>query len=161
MIVRDERPDEAAAIHALLRDAFDGPDEADLVNRLRDAGDATFSLVAEEDGEIVGHVLLSPIAAAFPALALAPLAVGPDYRAHGIGGALVRAAIGRAEAMGWRAVFVLGDPGYYGRFGFSVATAAGFASPYAGPHFMALALGGALPATAGTLRHAPAFAALG
>ncbi|MDR6953158.1 putative acetyltransferase [Ancylobacter sp. 3268] len=161
MLIRDERPGEAAAIHALVRDAFDGPDEANLVNRLRAAGDAILSLVAEEDGEIVGQILLSPIAAAFPALALAPLVVGPDYRAHGIGGALVRHAIERAGAMGWRAIFVLGDPAYYQRFGFSAEAAAGFASPYAGPHLMVLPLGGDLPATHGTLRHAPAFAGLG
>ncbi|GLK84868.1 GNAT family N-acetyltransferase [Ancylobacter defluvii] len=161
MLIRDEQPGEAAAIHALVRDAFDGPDEADLINRLRAAGDAIVSFVAEEDGEIVGHILLSPIAAAFPALALAPLAVGPDRRAHGIGGELVRHAIGHAGAMGWRAIFVLGDPAYYQRFGFSAEAAAGFASPYAGPHLMVLPLGGALPATQGTLRHAPAFAELG
>lgn len=161
MIVRDERPGDEAAIHALLREAFGGPDEADLVDALRAAGNATVSLVAAENGQVVGHVLLSPIAAAFPALALAPLAVGPDHRAHGIGGALVEAAIARAAAMGWRAIFVLGDPAWYGRFGFSVEAAAGFSSPYAGRHFMALPLGGELPATTGPLRHAPAFAALG
>ncbi|MCB4768866.1 N-acetyltransferase [Ancylobacter sp. Lp-2] len=160
MLIRDEKTREGAAIHALLRDSFDGPDEADLVTRLREAGDATLSLVAEDDGEIVGHVLLSPIAAAFPALALAPLAVDADRRAHGIGAALVRTAIARAEAMGWRALFVLGDPAYYRRFGFSTEQAAGFSSPYAGPHFMALPLGGDLPTTAGALRHAPAFAEL-
>lgn len=161
MFLRDEAPGDEAAIRALLRDCFGGPDEADLVDHLRAAGDALVSLIAEEDGAIVGHVLLSPLAAPFPALALAPLGVAEGYRRQGIGDALVRAAVARAAAMGWRAIFVLGDPAYYQRFGFAAEHAAGFASPYAGAHFMALPLGGDLPVLRGAIRHAPAFADLG
>jgi putative acetyltransferase len=63
----------------------------------------------------------------------------------------------RAADDRWLAVFVLGDPSYYRRFGFSVAAASGFSSPYAGDHFMGLALSGTMPAAMGALRHAPAF----
>lgn len=161
MIIRPETPHDIDAIHRVITDAFGQSDEADLVGALRHAGDAIVSLVAEEDGEIVGHVLLSKMEAPFRALALAPLAVTPDRQRSGIGSTLVRDALHRAREAGWDAVFVLGDPGYYGRFGFSVEAARGFRSPYAGAHFMMLALQQGPLATTGDLRHAPAFAALG
>lgn len=91
---------------------------------------------------------------------LAPLAVAPERQRQGIGAALVAAALAAAAGGGWRAVFVLGDPAYYRRFGFDAALAAGFDSPYAGPHLMARPLGGPLPARGGPIRHAPAFAAI-
>jgi putative acetyltransferase len=69
--------------------------------------------------------------------------------------------VDRARNGGWDAIFVLGDNGYYERFGFGSEAAAAFTSPYAGPHFMVLALSPTLPATVGQLDHAPAFAALG
>lgn len=66
----------------------------------------------------------------------------------------------RARSEGWPAIFVLGDPNYYERFGFDRKAAAGFMSPYVGPHFMVLKLSPSLPDTTGELRHAPAFATL-
>lgn len=131
--------------------------EAELVEELRRAGDSAISLVAEEDGEIVGHVLLSKMEAPFRALALAPVSVGPGRQRCGIGSALIRSAVNRAREEGWAAIFVLGEPSYYERFGFDAAAAAGFTSPYAGEHFMVLALGAALPVKSGELRHARAF----
>ncbi len=161
-MIRPETPADAPAVAALLTAAFGGPAEAGLVAALRTAGDAAIALVAEDPaGGIAGHILLSPMRAPFPALSLAPLAVAPGRQGAGLGAALVRAALAQAEAEGWRGVFVLGDPAYYGRFGFTAEAAAGFESPYAGPAFQALALGGPLPAQAGAAAHAPAFAALG
>lgn len=161
-MIRPETPADAPAVAALLTAAFGGPAEAGLVAALRTAGDAAIALVAEDPaGGIAGHILLSPMQAPFPALSLAPLAVAPGRQGAGLGAALVRAALARAEAEGWRGVFVLGDPAYYGRFGFTADAAAGFESLYAGPAFQALALGGPLPARAGAAVHAPAFAALG
>jgi putative acetyltransferase len=160
MIVRDERPGDEAAIGQVLATAFGGDAEVRLVQGLREAGDGVVELVALDAGEIVGHVLLSRMRAPFPALALAPLAVRPDRQHRGVGSALARQAIGRAKDEGWAAIFVLGAPGYYGRFGFDVPLAEGFVSPYAGEHFMALALS-PLPVLRGELRHAPAFADLG
>ena len=100
------------------------------------------------------------MAAPFPALALAPVSVSPGRHGTGIGSALIREALRRAEDDHWLAVFVLGDPKYYRRFGFSIAAASGFSSPYAGDHFMGLALSGPMPTATGELRHAAAFSAL-
>lgn len=152
---------ERAAIRDLLLACFPGPEEAGLVARLEAERDAVLSLVARAGRVVIGHVLFSRLAASFPALALAPLAVAAAHRRQGIGAALVHEGLARAAAAGWRAVFVLGEPAYYGRFGFDPALARGFASPYAGPHLMAVALGGPLPATSGRIEHAPAFGTLG
>lgn len=160
MLIRDEQPADAAAIRALLEIVFPQPDEAKLVDQLRRDGDVAVSLVAVENGAPVGHVLLSPMTAPFRAVGLAPLAVAPHRQGAGIGGQLVRAALARAKADGWQGVFVVGDPDYYRRFGFEPELAAGFASPYAGPYLMALALGPALPTTTGEVAYAPAFAGL-
>ena len=165
--VRPERGSDAAAIRAVHLAAFPTSAEADLVDMLRDDGDSETSLVAEERASclIVGHVLLSRMKVeadgrAWRALGLGPVAVVPERQRQGIGSALIREALVRAEALGEELVFLVGEPEYYRSFGFSAATAAPFASPYAGPYFMALALREApLPAT-GKADYAPAFASL-
>ena len=73
----------------------------------------------------------------------------------------MRAALDRAREGGWAAVFVLGDPAYYGRFGFSADAARGYASPYAGEHFLALLLGPEPLPGVGAVVHPAPFAALG
>jgi len=161
MIIRDENSQDRSEVYNVVSSAFGQGAEAELVDALRPAAEGVISLVAEEDGRIVGHVLLSRMDAPFPALALAPVSVIPGRQRSGIGSALIHAATGRPRSDGWHAIFVLGDPDYYTRFGFNIEAAAGFASPYAGSHFMVLGLSSALPATTGELRHAPAFAALG
>jgi putative acetyltransferase len=105
--------------------------------------------------------LFSKLTAPFRALGLAPVSVQPKRQNAGIGSRLIRGSLERAKQDGWLGVFVLGEPKYYCRFGFDAALARGFASPYAGPYFMALALGGELPINVGKIGHAPAFAALG
>src|SRR5262249_6788926 len=148
-------PVDACAIWDVVSSAFGGDDEARLVAALDKAGDTVVSRVAEADGAIVGHVLLSRMSGSFRALALAPVAVGAEGQGLGGGSALIRAAIDRARTDGWDAVFVLGDVGYYRRFGFDAELARGFTSPYAGEHFMALALAGEPPCLTGVLEHAP------
>jgi putative acetyltransferase len=164
--VRAAEPRDAAAIRAVHVAAFPTPGEADLVEALAREGDAIISLVAERDGEILGHVLLSRMAVSggrrtYRALGLAPVAVLPGAQRKGVGSALVRTALNKAVVAGEELVFVLGDPAYYGRFGFAAACAAPFASPYAGPHLMALSLRDdlALP-RAGRAEYARAFADL-
>jgi putative acetyltransferase len=159
--IRDESPQDWKAVYQVISSAFLNSAEAELVQELREAGDSVISLVAEEDGQIVGHVLLSKMDAPFPALALAPVSVIPTRQRCGIGSALIKRAVNRARSEGWTAIFVLGDPSYYERFGFDRQAAAGFTSSYAGHHFMVLKLSPSLPATVGKLRHPPAFAALG
>jgi putative acetyltransferase len=158
--VRDETPHDWEAVYKVVSSAFGQSTEAKLVEELRAAGDSIVSLVADEDGQIVGHVLLSKMDAPFPALALAPVSVVPARQRSGIGSALVKGAVNRARNEGWAGIFVLGDPNYYERFGFDREAAAGFTSPYAGRHFMMLKLSPSLPVTNGELSHAPAFAAL-
>ncbi|MDH2326096.1 N-acetyltransferase [Cereibacter sp. SYSU M97828] len=152
-LIRAARPEDHAAIAGLLRHAFDGDAEAALVTALRPAA---IELVAERDGELQGHIILSPLEAPFRALGLAPLAVEPVWQGQGIGAALVREAIARAA--GWDAIVVLGDPAYFTRFGFSVDLAAGFACAYAGPYLMVLPLR-EIPAT-GRILYPQAFSAL-
>ena len=161
MNIRAVQPTDHAAIRDVLLAAFPGPDEADLVEQLRSHGAAAIELVAEDSGRIVGHILFSRVQAPMRALGLAPVAVAPDRQRGGIGSALIHAGHEVARGQGWEAIFVVGDPEYYRRFGYDAALAAGFSSPYAGPYFMALALDGVLPVTSGEVRHAPAFAALG
>ena len=161
MIVRFETSDDIAAIRMVQEVAFGQPAEAQLVDDLRAAGDCVFSLVAVDGGIVVGHIMFSRMKAPFPALALAPVAVLPEYRRTGLASRMIQQGIARSEAAGWRGIFVLGDGAFYRRFGFDAAKAAGFISPYAGPHLMALPLGGELPIATGIIQHAPAFAKLG
>jgi putative acetyltransferase len=156
MIIRDEAAGDQSAIHRVQTLAFRGPAEAKLVDDLRRFADVAISLVAADGDLILGHVLLSKLNAPIRALALAPVGVHPDFQRQGIGSALIRKGLERAYRDGWQAVFVLGDPGYYRRFGFSVDAAEGYVSPYSGKHFMMLALGqGTIPAVGHLVYPAP------
>ena len=162
--IRPERGGDAAAIRAVLIAAFPTPAEADLVRMLQEEYDSEISLVAEDERSIVGHVMLSRMTVegesrSYRALGLGPVAVLPERQRRGIGGALIREALRQSDALGVELVFVLGEPDYYRRFGFSAEAAAPFSSPYAGPHLMARAHGVALP-TSGRAEYAPAFARL-
>ena len=160
MIIRDEEACDRESVYQVVSSAFGQADEAKLVRDLESAGDTVISLVAIQDACVVGHVLLSRMTAPFRALALAPVSVSPEKQRGGIGTRLVRTAIERARADRWAAIFVLGDPDYYQRFGFTVEAAEPFTTPHAGPHFMALTLEPSLQMSGGHLEHAPAFAAL-
>ena len=148
-LIRPEITADWAAIGDLLRAAFGGGEESTLVAALRRQGDLDLSLVAHQGGTIIGHVALSPVAAPFPALALAPVAVLPAMQKRGVGGALIRAAQAMRPD---HTIIVLGAPDYYGRFGFQPV---GWDSPYAGPYLQAM--GPQIPGSA-TITHAPAFA---
>ena len=95
--------------------------------------------------------------APFLAWALGPVAVAPKRQKAGIGSLLIRAGLGRARDASVEGVNVLGAPGYYHRFGFDPTLARGFASPYAGPYLMALALNGVLPAFQGNVDGLPEY----
>ncbi len=161
MKVRDELPTDGDAIRAIVTAAFPGPAEAGLVDRLREMGDSTYSLVAVDGEEVVGHIAFSPMTAPFRALGLGPIAVQPDRQRTGIGRRLIETGLSRATNDGWQAVFLLGNPDFYQRFGFSVEMASEFTTPYAGPHWMVRPLGReTLPAMTGRVEYAPAFAEL-
>lgn len=161
--IRTARPEDEQAIHEVHRAAFPTDDEAHLVDRLRADGDALVSVVAVVDGGIVGHVLFSRMGivgagGAIPAVALAPVAVRPGRQCRGIGAAVIEEGLRLCGDRGERIVLVLGDPTYYRRFGFTAEAAAAIASPWPGPHFMALALvAGALDGVAGRVRYPAAF----
>ncbi|WP_211907373.1 GNAT family N-acetyltransferase [Pikeienuella piscinae] len=160
MEIRDFDANDAGAIRTLLRAAFPGPQEADLVEAIRRDGDAVIELVAGKVDAMAGALLLSRMRAPFRALGLGPLAVAEGARGRGLGAALVRSGAGRARAQGWEALFVLGEPDYYRRFGFDVAAAACYESPYAGPYLMMLTLTERALPKSGPIAYAPAFAAL-
>jgi len=166
--IRDEQPGDEAAIHAVVLQAFGRATEAVLVKCLRGNGKAVVSLVAEEEGQVLGHVLFGPVvieavAARHAALGLAPFAVLPAFQRLGIGSALVSAGLARCRSLGHTRVVVLGEPSYYARFGFSPAAEFGIRYPgdVLREDFMALALvPGALDGCAGVARYSSEFESL-
>ncbi len=162
MNIRSETAADLAGIRAVNKAAFPTPSEADLVDRLREDADLVLSLVAVLDNAIIGHVVFSRMRTPRGTLGLGPAAVLAQHRRMGIAANLIRDGLGRATEQGWKGVFVLGNPAYYRRFGFDPLLAAGFASPYAGPHLMAVALDKeGFPLRDGNLSYPAAFAASG
>ncbi|MDF2231022.1 N-acetyltransferase [Albimonas sp. CAU 1670] len=157
MRLRHETEADHDAVRRVVEAAFGREDEARLVTRLHEEGDAAIALVAEVDGRIAGHVMFSPMRAPQGALGLAPISVRPDLHGNGIGGALIRRGLEEARTRGASAVFVLGDPPYYTRFGFSPEKARGYATPFAGPFLMALELTPGALRGEGELSYARAF----
>ena len=126
IIIRQETVADAAAINVVNISAFEGEAEAKLVTALRQSKNfiPELSLVADIDGRVVGHILLSRIHLQYPekdvaVLALAPMAVVPSQSHRGIGSALVRAAITKASHMGERAIVIIGRPSFYAKFDFA------------------------------------------
>ena len=163
MSIRPATPRDREAIRRVEENAFGQQVEAGLVDALVENDDAVVELVAEEEGQVVGHILFSRLYVqaggnTFRAVALAPLAVDPSFHGTGIGGALIREAHVRLKAAGELLSIVVGDPAYYGRFGYSHERAAGFECEWQCEALQALAWGEA-PST-GELAYAPAFEAL-
>jgi putative acetyltransferase len=168
--IRKETPADVPAIFELNVRAFGQPAEAMLVDTLRQDGDfiPALSLVAVDEGRIVGHILSPPITIAspegrVPALALAPIAVLPELRRRGIGSLLVREGLAACRRHGHRIVVVVGHPAYYPRFGFTPARVRGIEAPFPVPDeaFMVIALvEGSLEGIHGTVRYPPAFDAV-
>jgi putative acetyltransferase len=108
--IRSETITDHDAIREIHRLAFDRPAEANLVDDLRQNGNAVISLVAERDRRIIGHILFSRLEAPMKALGLAPVAVHPSFQKQGVGLALIREGLDQAKKDGWMCVFVLGNP---------------------------------------------------
>jgi putative acetyltransferase len=149
--MRPERPTDIAAIASVTEAAFrDAPHtshtEQYIVAALRNAGALAVSLVAESDGEIVGHVAASPVRidGAPGWFGLGPLSVRPDHQRAGVGTALVYALIDELKVRRAAGCVLLGDPAYYRRFGFRAEP--GLVLPDVPPeYFQALSLDGSLP----------------
>ena len=106
---------------AFLEAEHSDGNEARIVEALREARSLTVSVVAMENGSIIGHAAFSPVTVDGLNdgwFGLGPVAVLPERQRHGIGGALIEAGLGRLRERGARGCVVLGEPGYYGRFGF-------------------------------------------
>lgn len=146
IVIRPEADQDRAAIWSVNQSAFEGDAEANLVDSLRDGGFVEVSLVAEVDGEIVGHILFSRVAivtktGTVDALSLAPMAVLPSHQRRGIGSRLVEAGLDARRECGSRIAVVLGHPEFYPRFGFSAELARRLESPFGGGEaWMALEL---------------------
>lgn len=127
LIIRTETPVDVLAIRRVNELAFGRPEEAKLVEKLRDAAAITLSLVVHQNEEVVGHVLFSPVTimaengSSTAAVALGPVAVLPEWQNQGIGGALIRQGLAECQGAGHELVIVLGHREYYPRFGFVAA----------------------------------------
>ena len=157
--IRQEKPTEAAAREALLDAAYGPVRFTKPSQRLRAsrAPASGLSFVATEDGRLIGSIRLWEVAAGSDrgALLLGPLAVHPDCRNRGIGGALMRHALRVAGKRGHAAVLLVGDPAYYGRFGFSASKTGKLWLPGLGDRSRLLGhefVEGALDGTRGSIR---------
>ncbi len=149
MNIRPEQAMDAFKIKTINDLAFEGHNESELIAGIRqtDAFIPELSLVAEREGEVVGHILFSHISidhetGSFPSLALAPVAVHPGHQLKGIGSTLIWEGINRAKKLGYSSVVVLGHPEYYPTFGFIPAGEKGIEAPVEVPReaFMVLEL---------------------
>jgi putative acetyltransferase len=165
MNIRSEQPGDVAAIDDVNRAAFETDTESNLVRALREQAQPLVSLVADEDDDVIGHIMFSPVTlSSDPAariMGLAPMAVLPAKQRRGVGSALVRAGLDECRRLGFPAVVVVGHAGYYPRFGFVPASRFRLGSEYDVPDevFMAIEIeAGALRGKAGVIRYHPAFA---
>ena len=160
--IRAERPGDVAAIRQLIERAFrDSPHgdggEAALVDHLRLDADLTLSLVAEVDGDLAGHVAISPVAISDGSegwFGIGPVSVLPERQGGGIGSRLMRRAIANMRVGLAHGLVVLGDPGYYSRFEFVHDPRLVYPGAPA-ELFQRLTLRGENPQ--GAVRYAPAF----
>lgn len=149
--IRAEREGDAPEIESVTVAAFAADAHADLtehliVASLREAGALALSLVAQCDGQLVGHLAVSPVTISDGAggwYGIGPVSVGPGYQGRGIGSQLVQEALRRLRDLDAAGCVVLGDPGYYGRFGFRATDGLVYPGPPA-EYFQALSLNGSM-----------------
>ncbi|HSG35364.1 MAG TPA: N-acetyltransferase [Sphingomonadaceae bacterium] len=160
--IRSERPDDVKAIHELTEQAFadvpfsDGS-EPDIVDRLRNAGALAVSLICEIEGRPAGHIAFSKVSISDGSkgwYGLGPISVKPSLQRQGIGTALVRAGLEDLRQLDASGCVVLGDPGFYGRFGFQNDPRLALAGP-AARFFQCIALAAKQPR--GMVSYHPAF----
>lgn len=165
MIIREELPSDIEQVWQVNTDAFETDTEARLVNALRSSGCEYISLVAEIDGEVIGHIMFTPVRLTgnentLKIMGLAPMAVSNKYQNKGVGSELVKAGLTRCRDLGYDAVVVLGHPGYYPKFGFKPSVHYNIKSEYDVPDdtFMILELTpGSLDQHQGIIKYHEAF----
>ena len=161
--IRESGAGDRGAIDSLYPRAFPDEDLLPLVQGLLEVPDIALSMVASADSEVVGHVAFTRCAVAGHDVSialLAPLAVDTSHQKQGVGSALVRAGLQQLQDSGVSMVCVLGDPNYYGRFGFAAETA--IAPPYPLPPewegaWQSVIVGGASENIAGVLSVPPVW----
>ena len=166
MIIRQEKKEDFNSIYEINKQAFKQQDESELIERIRASKHFVpeLSLVAEENGKIIGHILFSKIKIIgeqeYESLALAPMAVLPDFQKQGIGGRLIKEGLIKARELGFNSVIVLGHKDYYPRFGFERASKWNIKCPFEVPDeaFMAIELNiGALAEKSGVVEYPKEF----
>lgn len=165
--IREEEPGDINALDRVHHAAFKRDSEGDLVRRLRAEDRLIISLVATVSEHPVGHIVFSPVeprieASAAEPLGLGPVGVDPEHERRGIASRLVQAGLEAAEQRGTPYIAVLGDPAFYGRFGFRPAAELGVEGEFNGGHAFRLLVptGGTAPEKGSVIRYAPAFRAL-
>ena len=132
--IRDEDAEDVEQVRAILRAAFPTEAESKLVDALRANGKAVVSMVAVEGNEVLGHILFSPVTTTPPGetqgIGLAPVAVHPAVQSQGIGAKLIHGGLRKCKELDYDYCVVLGDPGYYRRFGFEKASPFGIRNEY-------------------------------
>ena len=165
LTIRRETPEDIDSIRYVNEQAFGQKEEAEIVDKLRNRDVVTLSLVAVQAGQIVGHILFSPVTveseySSFEAITLAPMAVLPAYQSKGIGSQLVQVGLEECRCLGYEIVVVLGHPDYYPRFGFVPGKPMGIDCEFEAPDeaWMILELReGALAGRRGIVRFQPEF----
>jgi predicted N-acetyltransferase YhbS len=152
LLIRQERPDDYSQVFRLVERAFFEQAYSDhqehyLVNRLRESSNFVpqLSLVAEVDGNVAGYVLLTSIeitglSGQYTSLAMAPLAVHPDFQKRGIGSELIMQAHNKARELGYSSVVVIGHEEYYPKFGYQLAHTFGLTFPFKAPEINCFAI---------------------
>jgi len=161
--IRSELPSDADAIGAVTIAAFrhaahTSHTEQFIVRALRDSGQLVVALVAEDGGVIIGHVAMSPVTIAGISggwYGLGPISVLPAHQGRGVGTLLTRGGLARLRALGAAGCVVLGNPGYYRRFGFATSSLALNGVPP--EYFLAISFGGPIPS--GTVKYHASFEA--
>jgi putative acetyltransferase len=163
--IREETPEDFRAVRRVNELAFGRPQEAALVEALRTSAEPYLSLVAEVEGQVVGHIFFSPVTiesgeGTHDAFALAPMAVLPEFQGRGVGSRLVLEGLEECLKRGHEVVFVLGHPEYYPRFGFEPTKPRGITCEFPVPEevFMLKELrAGALEGVRGEVKYHPEF----
>ncbi len=164
--IRQEQPDDVEVVRAVNEAAFGRPGEGRIIDSIRVACPDAVSLVAVDDGQVVGHVFFSPVSTpggsgSAQGMGLGPIAVLPERQRQGIGSMLARAGIEAMGEQGCPFIIVLGHPEYYPRFGFIPASKYGITCQYDGVTdevFMILVLDeSAMPGISGTARYRDEF----
>jgi putative acetyltransferase len=163
--IREEGPDDVAAVRALNRRAFGQDLEGDIVDALRSNGASVLSLVATRNGQVVGHILYSPVSVGgdVTGAALGPMSVLPEHQRQGIGSQLVETGNRRLKEAGCPFILLVGHPDFYPRFGFTPASSRGIVCEWEVPDdvFLLLVLDEArMQGVSGLARYRPEFSSV-